>query len=91
MFLFLKTGEEFSSNPPENELDNNSTDCTSKDSTALSEDIKERLESLLDLLVDTTKGASVEMLERYHSSLQCCIHKQRHSHDKTQLLKVSFV
>ena len=57
----------------------------------MTEDIKEKLESLLDLLVDITKGASIEMLERYHSALQCCIHKQRHSHDKKQLRKVGIL
>lgn len=62
-----------------------------RDSGPLTEDIKEKLESLLDLLVDTTKGASIEMLERYHSVLQCCIHKQRHSHDKKKLLEVGIL
>ena len=54
-------------------------------------DLKEKLEVLLDLLVDSSKGASIEMLERHYSALQSCIHKQRHSHDKTQLLKVCFL
>ncbi|KAJ7373875.1 ATPase AAA domain-containing protein 2B [Desmophyllum pertusum] len=79
-------GEESSNNLPEKELDN-SVDDSSRDSAALAEDVKEKLEPLLDLLVDTTKGASIEVLERYYSALQCCVHKQRHSHDKTQLLK----
>ena len=78
------------SNLPEMELDK-SMESMNYSCNQLAEGIKEQLESLLDLLIDSTKGASIEMLERYYSSLQCCIHKQRHSHDKTQLLKVSFV
>ena len=90
MFLILFTGEESSSNLPEKEL-GISVDDSSANSSALAEDIKEKLETLLYLLVDTTKGASIEMLERYHSALQCCIHKQRHNHDKKQLMKVGGV
>jgi len=66
-------------------------DDSLRDNCPMAEDIKEKLESLLDLLVDTTKGASIEMLERYHSALQCCIHKQRHSYDKKQLVKVGIL
>ena len=54
----------------------------------LADSIKKKLESLLDLLVNSSKGASVEMLERYYSALQGCIHKQRHTRDKTELVKV---
>lgn len=57
----------------------------------LTDGIQERLLSLLDMLVDSTKSASIEMLERYYSALQCCIHKQRHDHNKTQLLQVGGV
>lgn len=88
--MILFTEEESSSNLPEKELDN-SVDDSSANSNALTEDTKEKLESLLDLLVNATKGASIEMLERYYSALQCCVHKQRHSHDKKQLLKVGGV
>ena len=74
-------------NLPDKDLDK-TVEMESNSCSQLAEGIKENLESLLDLLVDSTKGASIEMLERYYSALQCCIHKQRHSHDKTQLLKV---
>lgn len=89
---YIFTGTPSSSNLPPNyrELDN-VVDENLRDNGPLTEDIKEKLESLLDLLVDTTKGASIEMLERYHSVLQCCIHKQRHSHDKKQLLEVGIL
>ena len=50
--------------------------------------IKEQLEPVLDLLVENTKWATVEMLERYYSALQCCIHQHRHSGDKTRLIRV---
>ena len=86
-FPFLIICEDSSNNPQENKQ-YKSAGCTSWGSTALNEDVIEKLETLLNLLVDATKGASIEMLERYHSSLQCCIHKQRHSHDKGELLKV---
>ena len=86
MILFIE--EETSSNLPEKELDNAAADDSSTHRSVFMEGVKEKLETLLDLLVDTTKGASIEMLERYHSALQCCIHKQRHSHDKKPLLRV---
>ncbi|XP_022801398.1 ATPase family AAA domain-containing protein 2-like [Stylophora pistillata] len=79
-------GEDSSNNPLEKEQ-NKSADYASRGSAVLSEDIKEKLATLLDLLVQATEGASLEMLEGYHSSLQCCIYKQRHKHDKRQLLK----
>ena len=89
---YIFTGTPSSSHLPPNyrELDN-AVDENLRDNGPLTEDIKEKLESLLDLLVDTTKGASIEMLERYHSVLQCCIHKRRHSHDKKQLLEVGIL
>lgn len=85
MILFIE--EETSSSVPEKELDNAADDISTQSSVFM-EGVKEKLETLLDLLVDTTKGASIEMLERYHSALHCCIHKQRHSHDKKPLLRV---
>ena len=85
MFLpSLLTGDEGST------IDKPDSD-TSSTHGQLTDGIQERLLSLLDMLVDSTKSASIEMLERYYSALQCCIHKQRHHHNKTQLLQVGGV
>ena len=54
----------------------------------VADDMKEKLDSLLHLLVDSTKEACIETLERCYSVLQCCLHRHRYCHDKTQLLQV---
>ena len=80
-------GNEDSSTQPEKEL-GMSMESANNARSELADSIKKKLESLLDLLVDSSKGASLEMLERYYSALQGCIHKRRHTCDKTELVKV---
>lgn len=80
-------GNEDLSTQPEKEL-GMSVESANNACSELADSIKRKLESLLDLLVDSSKGASIEMLERYYSALQGCIHKWRHTCDKTELVKV---
>ena len=50
--------------------------------------MKEKLDFLLHLLVESTKGSCIETLERCYSALQFCIHQHRYCHDKAKLLQV---
>lgn len=49
---------------------------------------REELTTLLDQMVDITKGCNVETLERYHNRLQLSVHQHRYNTDKTELIKV---
>lgn len=91
-------GDSNSNTVPEMELSRSSLNTSNKELDKLagnSDDIcsqvtdgmKEKLDFLLHLLVESTKGSCIETLERCYSALQFCIHQHRYCHDKAKLLQ----